>query len=113
MDHFRHSLVAISGCIRLARSIIISGKQCTVFLSAQDRMITLFIRPLLPALCCAGTKVVVEGDRGDLFYIVKDGEAIVYQNTTQGQRKVSQCSYSNLVGCQHSTRPAWSSGQPS
>lgn len=46
----------------------------------------------------AGTKVIVEGDRGDLFYIVKDGEAIVYQNTAQGQRKVNHLFKADFFG---------------
>jgi len=46
----------------------------------------------------AGTKVIVEGDHGDLFYIVKDGEAIVYQNTPQGQRKVNHLFKADFFG---------------
>ncbi|EFJ48149.1 hypothetical protein VOLCADRAFT_81219 [Volvox carteri f. nagariensis] len=46
----------------------------------------------------AGQKVIVEGDKGDLFYIVKDGEAIVYQNTPQGQRKVNHLFKADFFG---------------
>lgn len=35
----------------------------------------------------AGQRVVSEGERGDLFYIIKEGEAVVYQTTPQGQQK--------------------------
>ena len=45
-----------------------------------------------------GTKVITEGDCGDLFYIVKDGEAIVYQNTPQGQRKVNHLFKADFFG---------------
>ncbi len=46
----------------------------------------------------SGTKVIVEGDRGDLFYIIKEGEAIVYQNTPQGQRKVNHLFKADFFG---------------
>ncbi|PNH07578.1 cGMP-dependent protein kinase 2 [Tetrabaena socialis] len=46
----------------------------------------------------AGQKVIVEGDKGDLFYIVKDGEAIVYQNTPGGQRKVNHLFKADFFG---------------
>ncbi|KAL6746691.1 kinase-like domain-containing protein [Haematococcus lacustris] len=46
----------------------------------------------------AGAKVITEGDRGDLFYIVKDGEAVVYQNTTSGQRKVNHLFKADFFG---------------
>jgi cGMP-dependent protein kinase 2 len=47
---------------------------------------------------CTGSKVIIEGDHGDLFYIVKDGEAIVYQNTPQGQRKVNHLFKADFFG---------------
>eukprot|EP00198_Chlamydomonas_reinhardtii_P008550 XP_001697887.1 cyclic nucleotide dependent protein kinase [Chlamydomonas reinhardtii] len=46
----------------------------------------------------AGQKVIVEGDKGDLFYIVKEGEAIVYQNTPGGQRKVNHLFKADFFG---------------
>lgn len=46
----------------------------------------------------AGQKAIVEGDQGDLFYIVKDGEAIVYQNTQNGQRKVNHLFKADFFG---------------
>lgn len=45
-----------------------------------------------------GSKVIVEGDRGDLFYIIKEGEAIVFQNTQQGQRKVNHLFKADFFG---------------
>lgn len=42
--------------------------------------------------------VIEEGDNGDLFYIVKDGEAIVLQNTPQGQRKVNHLFKADFFG---------------
>lgn len=45
-----------------------------------------------------GNKVIVEGDRGDLFYIIKEGEAIVLQNTPQGQRKVNHLFKADFFG---------------
>lgn len=35
----------------------------------------------------ADQRVVTEGEPGDLFYIIKEGEAVVYQTTPQGQQK--------------------------
>ncbi|KAG2493728.1 hypothetical protein HYH03_007951 [Edaphochlamys debaryana] len=47
----------------------------------------------------AGQKVITEGDKGDLFYIVKEGEAIVYQNTPGGQpRKVNHLFKADFFG---------------
>lgn len=46
----------------------------------------------------SGAKVIMEGDKGDLFYIIKDGEAIVYQNTPQGQRKVNHLFKADFFG---------------
>ncbi len=45
-----------------------------------------------------GQKVITEGDKGDLFYIVKEGEAIVYQNTPQGARKVNHLFKADFFG---------------
>uniref|UniRef100_A0A7S3R8L1 cGMP-dependent protein kinase n=1 Tax=Dunaliella tertiolecta TaxID=3047 RepID=A0A7S3R8L1_DUNTE len=45
-----------------------------------------------------GTKVIVEGEGGDLFYIIKDGEAIVYVDTPQGQRKVNHLFKADFFG---------------
>ena len=46
----------------------------------------------------AGAKVITEGDKGDLFYIIKEGEAIVYQNMPQGQRKVNHLFKADFFG---------------
>ena len=43
-------------------------------------------------------QVITEGDKGDLFYIIKDGEAIVLQNTAQGQRKVNHLFKADFFG---------------
>lgn len=45
-----------------------------------------------------GTEVVVEGDPGDFFYIILDGEAVVYQNTVQGPRKVNHLFKADFFG---------------
>jgi cGMP-dependent protein kinase 2 len=46
----------------------------------------------------AGQKVIVEGERGDLFYLVKEGEAIVYQTTGGAQRKVNHLYQADFFG---------------
>ncbi|MEW5300411.1 MAG: hypothetical protein WDW36_003342 [Sanguina aurantia] len=46
----------------------------------------------------ANSKVIVEGDKGDLFYIVKDGEAFVFQNTATGQRQVNHLYKADFFG---------------
>lgn len=46
----------------------------------------------------AGQKVIVEGDKGDLFYIIKEGESIVYQSTAQGARKVNHLFKADFFG---------------
>ena len=43
-------------------------------------------------------QVITEGDKGDLFYIIKDGEAVVLQNTNQGQRKVNHLFKADFFG---------------
>lgn len=58
------------------------------------RLVDAFEEVMYPA----GTKVIVEGDRGDLFYIVKEGEAIVFQQTPQGQRKVNHLFKADFFG---------------
>ncbi|KAI8465523.1 MAG: cyclic nucleotide dependent protein kinase [Monoraphidium minutum] len=45
-----------------------------------------------------GTEVVIEGDPGDFFYIILDGEAVVYQNTLQGPRKVNHLFKADFFG---------------
>lgn len=45
-----------------------------------------------------GTEVVVEGDPGDFFYIILEGEAVVYQNTLQGPRKVNHLFKADFFG---------------
>ncbi|GAX76576.1 hypothetical protein CEUSTIGMA_g4022.t1 [Chlamydomonas eustigma] len=43
-----------------------------------------------------GQKVITEGDNGDLFYIIKEGEALVFQG--QGQRKVNHLFKADFFG---------------
>mmetsp|Transcript_16982 Transcript_16982/g.36723 ORF Transcript_16982/g.36723 Transcript_16982/m.36723 type:complete len:708 (-) Transcript_16982:974-3097(-) len=45
-----------------------------------------------------GTKVIQEGEPGDLFYIIKEGEAIVYQTTPQGRRKINHLFKADFFG---------------
>ena len=45
-----------------------------------------------------GARVVQQGDPGDLFYIIKDGEAVVYQDTTRGTRMVNRLFKSDFFG---------------
>lgn len=45
-----------------------------------------------------GSQVITEGDKGDLFYIIKEGEAHVFQNTQQGQRKVNHLFKADFFG---------------
>lgn len=44
------------------------------------------------------TLVIKEGDPGDLFYIIKEGEALVYQKTEQGEKKVNHLFKSDFFG---------------
>lgn len=46
----------------------------------------------------AGTTVIKQGEPGDLFYIIKEGEAVVYQNTPQGTRKVNHLFRADFFG---------------
>lgn len=41
---------------------------------------------------------MVEGDTGDYFYIILDGEAVVYQNTMQGPAKVNHLFKADFFG---------------
>lgn len=41
---------------------------------------------------------VLQGDPGDLFYIIKDGEAVVYQDTPRGVRLVNRLFKSDFFG---------------
>ncbi|GBF87745.1 cyclic nucleotide dependent kinase [Raphidocelis subcapitata] len=45
-----------------------------------------------------GAEVVVEGDPGDFFYIILDGEAVVYQNTPSGPHKVNHLFKADFFG---------------
>ena len=45
-----------------------------------------------------GARVVQQGDPGDLFYIIKDGEAVVYQDTPRGTRLVNRLFKSDFFG---------------
>ena len=38
-----------------------------------------------------GAVIIQQGDPGDLFYIIKEGEAVVYQHTSRGTRLVNRC----------------------
>lgn len=40
----------------------------------------------------------MQGDPGDLFYIIKEGEAVVYQFTPQGTRKVNHLFKADFFG---------------
>jgi cGMP-dependent protein kinase 2 len=46
----------------------------------------------------ARPQVINEGDAGDLFYIIKEGEAVVYVNTPQGRRKVNHLFKADFFG---------------
>lgn len=41
---------------------------------------------------------MMQGDPGDLFYIIKEGEAVVYQATPQGTRKVNHLFKADFFG---------------
>lgn len=43
-------------------------------------------------------KVVVEGDPGDYFYIILEGEAVVYQSGPAGPSKVNHLFRSDFFG---------------
>lgn len=58
------------------------------------RLVDAFDESMYPA----GTKVINEGDAGDLFYIIKEGEAVVYVNTPQGRRKVNHLFKADFFG---------------
>eukprot|EP00891_Asterochloris_glomerata_P001614 jgi/Astpho2/1614/e_gw1.00028.5.1_t len=45
-----------------------------------------------------GVRVINQGDQGDLFYIIKEGEAVVYQSTPQGTRKVNHLFKADFFG---------------
>ena len=45
-----------------------------------------------------GARVVQQGDPGDLFYIIKDGEAVVYQDTPRGTKLVNRLFKSDFFG---------------
>jgi cGMP-dependent protein kinase 2 len=45
-----------------------------------------------------GARVVQQGDPGDLFYIIKEGEAVVYQDTPRGTRLVNKLFKSDFFG---------------
>lgn len=40
----------------------------------------------------------IQGDPGDLFYIIKEGEAVVYQDTPRGVRLVNRLFKSDFFG---------------
>lgn len=40
----------------------------------------------------------MQGDPGDQFYIIKEGEAVVYQQTAQGMRKVNHLFKADFFG---------------
>ena len=42
--------------------------------------------PLPPPLCTAGFTIITQGDLGDKFYIVKEGEATVIQDDKEVNR---------------------------
>lgn len=46
----------------------------------------------------SGTTVIRQGDPGDFFYIIKEGEAVVYQQTQQGTRKVNHLFKADFFG---------------
>ncbi|BDA41611.1 cGMP-dependent protein kinase 2 [Coccomyxa sp. Obi] len=46
----------------------------------------------------AGTCVVRQGEPGDQFYIIKEGEAVVYQQTPQGMRTVNKLFKADFFG---------------
>ena len=54
--------------------------------------------------CCKGpwqkgrSGFKLQGDPGDLFYIIKEGEAVVYQDGENGRRKVNQLFKADFFG---------------
>ncbi len=41
---------------------------------------------------------MLQGDPGDQFYIIKEGEAVVYQQTPQGMRTVNRLFKADFFG---------------
>lgn len=46
----------------------------------------------------AGTRVINQGETGDLFYIIKEGEAVVYHQSGQASRKVNHLFKADFFG---------------
>lgn len=47
---------------------------------------------------CVDGALHMQGDPGDLFYIIKEGEAVVYQSSAQGNRKVNHLFKADFFG---------------
>eukprot|EP00951_Prasinocladus_malaysianus_P019889 scaffold161631_cov38-Prasinocladus_malaysianus.AAC.2 len=45
-----------------------------------------------------GVRVINQGDKGNLFYIIKDGEAVVYEENAQGKKKVNHLFKADFFG---------------
>jgi hypothetical protein len=54
----------------------------------------LWLKPVHVSVCTAGARVIMEGDVGDKFYIIKEGEAQVIQ----GDREVNRLFRSDFFG---------------
>eukprot|EP00210_Caulerpa_lentillifera_P004593 g4383.t1 len=46
----------------------------------------------------ANTVIIQQGDPGDLFYIISDGEAVVYETTSEGRKKLNHLFKSDFFG---------------
>ncbi|CAK0742420.1 hypothetical protein CVIRNUC_001395 [Coccomyxa viridis] len=46
----------------------------------------------------AGTRVITQGETGDQFFIIKEGEAVVYQSTAQGVKTVNRLFKADFFG---------------
>ncbi|CAL5219420.1 g1249 [Coccomyxa viridis] len=46
----------------------------------------------------AGTRIITQGEAGNQFYIVKEGEAVVYQSTPQGVKTVNRLFKADFFG---------------
>lgn len=48
--------------------------------------------------CCGKVLVTVQGDIGDQFYIIKEGEAVVTQKTLDGDKRINMLFKADFFG---------------
>lgn len=95
-DTFRHHVREVHQDETSQVELFLNSVPILASLTRDEKM--MLVDALEEKSYAPASRVINQGDPGDLFYIIKEGEAVVYQSTPQGTRKVNHLFKADFFG---------------